>query len=402
METPEDVVKKARPFFLSYFQKLASDLHTLIDAPVVCTLNGVTLLRGEKDLSTLFEMDRSVAYVREDGLDTGDVHLVFDVTTSIALAGLMMMMGEAVIQSKIKIREYNDEIKEGFQEVSNQIVGALNDQIESQMEDGGHLIMESTAHVGFGDLPPTLDSEVTYLSADVEIKVADLSIASAHWLLSKGLAEAILQLHVPGTPEEEAQGGGGLSGEKGAESRSDGGKTTSEAAGAVSAGGGDSGSDSDVGFESAFDVDGDLPAPDEPGSVKVVMTETPFSMKEDEPIKRAIVAMLQDGYRYIGIERKGVLVRVISQSDLRQVMGPFYGSSAATARDKAIFNLPIGKLNERQKVITITVDGTINQAAGMMLGHKMRALPVVSSKGVIRGFIPVHAVLDYFRKKSEP
>ena len=54
METPEQVVKKARPFFLSYFQKLAGDLNTLIDAPVVCTLNGVSLLRGEADLGTLF------------------------------------------------------------------------------------------------------------------------------------------------------------------------------------------------------------------------------------------------------------------------------------------------------------------------------------------------------------
>ena len=103
METPEEVVKKTRPFFLSYFQKLASDLNTLIDASVVCTLTGATLLRGEEDLSTLFEMDRSVAYAREDGLDTGDVHLIFDVTTSIALADLMMMGGKEIERSLTRL-----------------------------------------------------------------------------------------------------------------------------------------------------------------------------------------------------------------------------------------------------------------------------------------------------------
>ena len=392
METPEPVVKKAKPFFLGYFQKLANDLNTLIDAPVVCTLSAVTLLRGEDDLNTLFEMDRSVAYVREDGLDTGDVHLVFDVTTSIALAGLMMMMGESVIQNKIKIREYNEEIQEGFQEVSNQIVGALNDQIESRMSDGGHLILESTKHVGYGELAETLEKDITYLAAAVEIKVSDFGAASAHWLLSKGVAEAILGIKLPGSPTEDAQGGADDAADEADASDGPSGEGFDEPVGGINA----------VEASNFTYSTGDkLPVPGEAGSLKVVMTETPFAMAESEPIKRAIVGMLQDGYRYIGVERKGILIRVISYGDVRQVMGPFYGSRAQTARDKAIFALPIGKLNEKQKLISIPLDGTIDQAAGLMQAHNLRVLPVVSNNGVLRGFIPIHALLDYYRKKKQ-
>ena len=132
METPELIVKKSRPFFLNYFNNLANDLNTLTAAPVVCTLKEISLKRGEFDLMDLFEMDRSVAFVREDGHHSGDVHLIFDITTSIALTGLMMMMGEAVIQNQVKSREYNEGIQEGFQEVSNQVVGALNDLVEKK------------------------------------------------------------------------------------------------------------------------------------------------------------------------------------------------------------------------------------------------------------------------------
>ena len=396
MEIPEQLVKKARPFFLSYFQKLANDLNTLIDAPVVCTLSDVRLLRGDDDLSTLFDMDRSVAYAREDGLDTGDVHLIFDVTTSIALAGLMMMMGMSVIQNKIKIREYNEEIQEGFREVSNQVVGALNDRLEVVMEDGGHLLLETTSHAGFGERPPSLDLEKTYVSACVEIKVADFEPAQAYWLLSKGLAEAVLGVHVPGSPKEEAEA-------KPISGQAEGGAAAEEEEEEEDAFQVDTEADitSVEGSDITYSTTDKLPSPDEPGGLKILMTETPFAMKEDEQIKRAIVAMLQDGYRCIGVEQKGVLVRVVAQSDLRQVMGPFYGTNAVTARDKAVFSLPIGKLNEKQKMIKISQDGTINQAADLVGKHGLRALPVVSNKGVLRGFITVHAILDYFRKKKQ-
>lgn len=387
METPEQVVKQAKPFFLSYFQKLASDLNTLIDAPVVCQLNKVALLRGEEDLNALFELDRSVAYAREDGLSTGDVHLVFDVTTSIALAGLMMMMGESVIKNKLEIREYNDEIKEGFQEVSNQIVGALNDQIEAKMADGGHLLLESTKHIAIGNFPDSLNHATTYLAADVDIRVSGFGSASAYWLLSRGVAKAILDVAIPGSSEEEAQDDDGPSEtEQNVDGASD---ETPE---------GDP--DAEKARQAARSADADLPEPDEEGSVKVVMTETAFAMKEDEPIKRAVVAMLQDGYRYIAVERKGVTIRIVSQSDLRQVMGPFYGSQAVTPRDKALFSIGIGKLNENQKMVKIVEGGTVDQAAELFVAHQIGALPVVSNKGIIRGFVPMHAVIDYFRKRA--
>lgn len=410
METSDKIVKKARPFFLNYFSKLANDLNTLTAAPVVCTLTSVELMRGADDLGVLFEKDRSVAYVKEDGLGSGDVHLVFDLATSIALTGLMMMMGEAVIRGQVKTRGYNEEIQEGFNEVSNQVVGAMNDLVEKKMVDGGHLLLESTYYVEFGGMPDTFDTELTtYLVASADIQVSDFEVEVCRWVLSKGFAEALLGIEIDGTPEEEAQAAARKQAAVAkrevveapnlpafdeieaieAEDVAVGGRADAAEGPATTA------------RTKAFDFassDG-LPSPDEPGSVKVVMTESPFSLKDDEKIMRAINAMRHDGNRYIGVEKKGKLIRVISQSDLRQVMGPFFGTKAMGPRDKAICTLPIGKLNENQQLIRITLGGTINQAADLLAEFNLRALPVVSNQGVLRGFVPVHAVMNFFRKK---
>lgn len=418
MDTPEKIVKKTRPFFLNYFAKLANDLNTLTAAPVVCSLTEVELMNGLDDLEALIEKDRSVAFVREDGLGSGDVHLIFDVATSIALTGLMMMMGEAVIQSQVKTRDYNEEFQEGFNEVSNQVVGAMNDLVEKKMPEGGHLFLERTDHCEFGQMPPTLQDGVTYLVATAEIQVANFPVELCRWVLSRGFAEALLKIEIEGTPAEMASAA----------------ERTAKAAAAVAAapasskveelsegdvsdllGGGGKGEDdgeaavgkgtpedlarAEAGPVQYSTADG-LPAPDEPGSVRVVITEPPFSLKEEEKILRAISAMREEGHRHIGVDRNGKLIRVISQSDLRQVMGPFFGTKAMGPRDRALYTLPIGKLNQHQQLIRLPLGGTINQAADLMTEFNLHTLPVVSNQGVLRGFVSINAVMNYFRKKK--
>ncbi|MBF0144605.1 MAG: CBS domain-containing protein [Magnetococcales bacterium] len=362
------------------------------------------------DLESLIEKDRSVAYVREDGLNSGDVHLIFDVATSIALTGLMMMMGEAVIQTQVKTRDYNEEFQEGFNEVSNQVVGAMNDLVEKKMPEGGHLFLEKTTHCEFGNMPPTFRDGVTYLVASADIQVANFPVEVCRWVMSRGFAEALLKIEIEGTPEEmaasaakapppreappapevveeqvEVEEVASSEVEEGEEAP---GMATPEDLARIDAG--------SVEFSNA---DG-LPAPDEPGSVRIVMLEQPFSLKEEEKIMRAINAMREEGHRYIGVDRNGKLIRVVSQSDLRQVMGPFFGTKAMGPRDKAICTLPLGKLNQNQQLVRVSLAGTINQAADLLMEFNLRALPVISNQGVLRGFVTVHAVLNYFRKKK--
>ena len=386
METPELIVKKARPFFLNYFSNLANDLNTLTAAPVVCTLKGISLVRGEADLKVFFEENRSVAYVREDGLDSGDVHLVFDVTTSIALTGLMMMMGEAVIQNQVKTREYNEEIQEGFQEVSNQVVGAMNDLVEQKMADGGHMFLEATTHSEPKVIPDSLDMETTYLEASVEIKVADFPPATASWLLSRGLAQPLLDIEIPGGPGEQA-----------AEPEPAAPEVETPPVEADMADGEDVAVPDSLADDLplADDVD-----PNAPGSVTSVMRGDPHTLKETDKVLDAINAMRREGHACFGIERQGRLIRVVTRSDLRQIMGPFFGTRAMGPRDKALCALPIGKFYEDQRLIRIPQTGTINQAADLITEFRLHALPVVGKDEKLKGFVSIHTLLGYFRSRK--
>jgi CBS domain-containing protein len=412
METPDILVKKARPFFLNFLGKLGTDLNTLTAAPVTVNLTSVELMRGMDDIEALLEKDRCVAYVREDGLDTGDVHLIIDVATSIALTGLMMMMGEGVIQNQVKTREYNEEIQEGFNEVANQIVGGFNDLVEKKMPNGGHLFLESTDRFDYGNNPPTLKETTTYLSIVAEMQVSSFPPEDCRILLSKGFAEALLTVEIEGSAEEEAENAAKKTANAAAaeESSEDVADDFSEALGQEEgdADGGDGseltgtgGALEGAGGPTNYSSDDGLPVPDEPGSISVVMTEKSFALKEGEPVMNAINAMRHDGYRFIGVENNGgKLIQVLSHSDIRQIMGPFFGTKAMGPRGKAVCTLPLGKFNEDQQLIRIPQSGSINQAADLLAEFNLRAIPVVGDDEVLKGFIPIHSVMSYFRKKK--
>ncbi|MEO5348984.1 MAG: CBS domain-containing protein [Magnetococcus sp. YQC-3] len=373
MDTPESVTKTANPFFLDYFQQMSEELSTLAGTTVVCTFSEATLLRGSDDLRPLFANDQGVAYATEDALNIGSLHLLFDTTIPIALAGMMMMTNEEVIQSKIQNREYDEETNEGFREVATQVITAANRHLEEKTASGAHLFLESAKHAGAGKLPATLETETTYLAARVGIKVAEFAEAPACWLFSRQVAAILLKTPIPGSDKEMAQAGASAPDEAFA-------------------------MEEEEEEELPYTAPGELIAPQVAGSVRMLMTETPFTLREEETVTRAIAAITQDGYRYIGIERKGELIRVLSQSDIQQIMGPFYGNGTPIPRDKALYALAIGKFNTQQQLVKITSDGTINQAVDLMRRHSLYALPVVSNRGTLRGFVPIHAVLDYFRK----
>ncbi|MEO5367255.1 MAG: CBS domain-containing protein [Magnetococcus sp. WYHC-3] len=532
MSDPTRAIKKARPFFLNYFNRLANDMNTLTAAPVSATLGDLAFIHGQDDLEEIFETDRSVARVVEDGRKSGDGFVILDTATSIALAGLMMMMGEGVIKEKVKNRDYSPEIQEGFQEIANQLVGAWNDMVEAKMPDG-HLFLElPTEHISFGELPSQISLEKTYLSVTVDIQVSSFPAQPARFLMSAGLTSALLGVEVDGaelegigpdgqklgaTPSAAASqsgadgaaksagpdgkstpDGGSSPANAGAAATSAAGAAASSAAGAAAAtpaagaaaaagmgtrpsasaaeadldgaldgdadaagggrragssgpsletlegfdargaghpgfetlegmgGSGDGpgletlegynarGSGSDVEFLPAtaaptgarpsfnFTASDGLPVPTAEGSVQFVMNDPPFSLKEDERIIKAINAIRQDGYRQIGIENhNNRLIRVLTESDIRQLMGPFFGTNAMNARDKAIMTLAVGKVAPQQQLVSIPLTGTINQAADLMMEYKLRSLPVVSKQGVLRGFVTLHALLDYFRRKKQ-
>nr|CRH07457.1 Protein of unknown function. Containing CBS(cystathionine-beta-synthase) domain [Candidatus Magnetococcus massalia] len=462
-------------------------MNMLTGAPVSCTLSNMEIMRGHEDIEEVFELAKNVARAVEDGSDAGDSYICFDLGTSIALSGFMMMMGEAVIKEQVKKKINTEEIQEGFQEVANQIVGAFNDLVEERAESGHMLLILPTEHIEYGSFPAGLEDERTYVVVTSDIQVGDFAPEPAKWLFSRGLVRLLTGLEMEGTAEElsldASKSGGDAAGEDAAAADSSGDSadaagaadaadSTGDAADAADAASGDAAADGalgdapgdapgdaseealaaefedgdlplieedpdggddliipeetggDIGFDHAagsstasddnqpdfirqpmpkhgYSEDDGLPNPELPGSVQQVMGEVPFTLKDSDRVIKAINAMRRDGYKYIGIDRDGKLIRVLSASDIRQLMGPFFGTRALTKRDKVIFTVPLGRLNLKQDLVSITLEGTVSQAADLITQYKLRALPVISKNGVLRGFVTAHNMLDFFRRKRQ-
>ncbi|MEG3638099.1 CBS domain-containing protein [Magnetococcus sp. PR-3] len=491
----DKALKKLRPFVLKFFNRLSNDMNMLTGAPVSCTLSDSQLLRGLEEIDEVFELDKSVARAVEDGTGAGDAYICFDLATSIALAGYMMMMGEGVIKEQVKKKIYTDEIQEGFQEVANQLVGAFNDLVEDSAADGHMLLMLPTERITYGEYPNGLEDDRSYCVYTADIQVGDFDPVPSKWLFSRDLTKLLTGVEMDPTESEKAMeaeksAGGGEASEDAASEAGDDLAADSDlgsddglsgSTDDLSLGGSDDLSlDDDGDLDGGFDLDGDssgsdvgagdddtfamltggadssggsgdsalmggaessmsgeggydtaqvggaegsgdlpdfmrepmpshgysendgLPNPSIPGSVQQVMSEAPFTLKETDRVIKAINAMRRDGYKFIGIDnREGKLIRVLSTSDIRHLMGPFFGTKSLSKRDKVIYTVPLGKLNTKQDMIAISIDGSVAEAADLVTQYQLRAIPVLSRQGVLRGFVTSHSLVDFFRRKRQ-
>lgn len=469
-------------------------MNMLTGASVSCNLVDSQILRGLEEIDEVFELDKSVARSVEDGTGAGDAYICFDLATSIALAGYMMMMGEGVIKEQVKKRIYTEEIQEGFQEVANQLVGAFNDLVEEKAA-GAHMLLKlPTERISYGQHPKGMEDGRSYAVFTANIQVGDFEPVPSKWLFSRDLTKLLVGVTMDATDEEkladaQQSSGAAAAGSDAAApsvaaenaappeppaSTADGLSADGLSAGAddLGLGGGDESLSFDdhlndgfeLGAESAnFSPDagddtfamltggssgrssaqvsgaaGDaqgyasaraegaegseslpdfmrepmpkhgysendgLPNPTIPGSVQQVMSEAPFTLKETDRVIKAINAMRRDGYKFIGIDnREGKLIRVLSTGDIRHLMGPFFGTKSLTKRDKVIYTVPLGKLNTKQDMVAISIDGSVAEAADLVTKYRLRALPVLSRQGVLRGFVTTHSLLDFFRRKRQ-
>jgi len=186
MKITKKLHKKARATFYNLFEHMGKDLSTLTAAQIKITMTDITVGGGQENLEELYEKDRSCAFITEDSITKGKLHIVMDVAASISLTGLMMMMGEAVINNQVKTRYYNEEIAEGFQEVANQIVDCFTDYVEK--EGNYHLFLEGTDRFTFENPSPNID-DGQYLKVKTELQVHTFPSETMFILLDEKLVD---------------------------------------------------------------------------------------------------------------------------------------------------------------------------------------------------------------------
>ncbi len=116
------------------------------------------------------------------------------------------------------------------------------------------------------------------------------------------------------------------------------------------------------------------------------MSKNLITIDEDASIMRASNLMKQNNIQHLVVLRKGRLVGIVSDRDLKEAQ-----PSKVTTLDIHEIYAALEKITVKslmpEKLFSITPGETLEKAAGLMLKHKISALPVTDPRGSLAGII---------------
>lgn len=116
------------------------------------------------------------------------------------------------------------------------------------------------------------------------------------------------------------------------------------------------------------------------------MTANPITIPSTTTIAEASEIMRTNKFRRLPVVDSGKLVGIITDRDLRAV-----SASPATALSIFELNYLLAKMQIKEimqkKVITISKDATVEEAAVLMYNHRIGGLVVVDDHGIVTGVI---------------
>jgi acetoin utilization protein AcuB len=124
------------------------------------------------------------------------------------------------------------------------------------------------------------------------------------------------------------------------------------------------------------------------------MKRDPVTVAPDDSFRHAMTLIRQKGIRHLPVVEGGRLVGIVTDRDIRQT-----SPSPATSLEIHELHYLLERVTVREimtkKVITVTADTPIEEAARVMLAHKIGGLPVVKD-GTLVGIITETDILRAF------
>ena len=124
------------------------------------------------------------------------------------------------------------------------------------------------------------------------------------------------------------------------------------------------------------------------------MKRDPVTVTPDDSFRHAMTLIRQKGIRHLPVVEGGRLVGIVTDRDIRQT-----SPSPATSLEIHELHYLLERVTIREimtkKVITVTADTPIEEAARLMLAHKIGGLPVLKD-GILVGIITETDILQAF------
>ncbi|WP_437594803.1 CBS domain-containing protein [Sorangium sp. So ce1000] len=118
-----------------------------------------------------------------------------------------------------------------------------------------------------------------------------------------------------------------------------------------------------------------------------LMTESPRSVRVDDPIGEAVDVLQTTDFRHLPVvDELGELVGMLSDRDLRALELPYAEDAAAVNAALQKARVPVSMMMSSD-VVSVGPDADVTELMELMLDNKIGAVPIVDGEGVLLGIV---------------
>lgn len=329
----------------------------------------VKLQHGSYD--DFYRKNRAHMVMTKIAWDTQEGGLYFMSTKELAIVLAAYLLGkpENIVKDKVQNADFDEELVEVFNEVSNQICGIYN-QVIAEMVDGGiHLTLKETMVLpANGSKNSKVDADYFYLFASIPVTVEGGFTFPLHLVISKNFTKKLFEIDLGEWKKEGATASSDATTTKGAP---------------VPAGGGASISLGD--FESVV-------------ASQVMISNFP-SIHMKESIGEALDLMNAKGVDCLPVIEDDRVVRIVTKNNAEIIRSVFFDAPGQEERISRLMSLPLNGINEDQELISTLPDTPLQEVLDLMVQNKISYIPVLTEEQALEGVITAHSVLAMLASK---
>jgi len=124
------------------------------------------------------------------------------------------------------------------------------------------------------------------------------------------------------------------------------------------------------------------------------MTKDPATVEAKQTIGEALVLMYQREIRHLPVIEQERLVGVLSDRDIRQLLGKVRVTSAERSDEERYLRMPVSEIMTAHPV-KVKSETAIREAVQMMVDRKFGSLPVVDTENRVIGIFTEFDALRY-------
>ncbi len=339
-ELEKSVLDEVEPQVGVYISELLKKIGILVNQPVKD--ESIEIKSGKfADFYKLNHQKFMLTKMSWDGKE-GRLFFVYSMELAITLTGWMMGQPGPTIAEKAKTLAFDDELKEAFGEISNQMWGGINQLFIAKIDKDIHLSLDSTNELPEdGSKNAELIDELNYLFVKVMVKVADLEAFPLTFMISDNLASDVFGVALAGSAGGGFNMGAGLD------------KITAE---------------------------------------QVMIPDYP-SMEIKNTVGDAYDLMDEQKLAALALTEEGKVVRMVTKNNLEVIRSVFFDAPGQEERISRLMCIPLKEVNTGQKLVKVKLSDNLKDVVAALLKSNVQSLPVVNETDEFAGMITLHHLI---------